>query len=70
MNYAINVSGINKLGRLKVEKMNENGEWEEVVFSSESGFDGYSVKYENEKFDYSFIVTKTTTSATYRVTVA
>ena len=70
VNYAINVSGINKLGRLKVEKMNENGEWEEVVFSSESGFDGYSVKYENEKFDYSFIVTKTTTSATYRVTVA
>ena len=68
--YAINVSGINKLGRLKVEKMNGNGVWEEVVLSSESGFDGYSVKYKNGKFDYSFIVTKTTANATYRVTVA
>ena len=67
--YAVKVTGFNKLGKLKVEKLNDAGEWETVELASESGFDGYGVKYENGTAEYSFVTTKTTADATYRVSV-
>ena len=69
VNYAIKVTGIKKLGTLKVEKKNSAGEWESVELASESGFDGYSVEYESGTMSYSFVVNKTAADITYRVTV-
>ena len=69
VNYAIKVTGIKKLGTLKVEKKNSAGEWESVELTSDSGFDGYSVEYESGTMSYSFVVNKTAADITYRVTV-
>ena len=69
VNYAIKVTGIKKLGKLKVEKKNSAGEWESVELASVSGFDGYSAEYENGTMSYSFVVNKTAADITYRVTV-
>ena len=70
VNYAIRVKGLKKLGKLKVEKKNASGEWETVELASTDGFDGYSVIYEKDgTLEYSFIVTKTESDVTYRVSV-
>ena len=70
VNYAIRVKGVKKLGKLKVEKKNASGEWETVELASTDGFDGYSVIYEKDgTLEYSFIVTKTESDVTYRVSV-
>ena len=69
VNYAIKVTGIKKLGKLKVEKKNSAGEWESVELASVSGFDGYSAEYESGTMSYSFVVNKTAADITYRVTV-
>ena len=70
VNYAIRVKGLKKLGKLKVEKKNVSGEWETVELASTDGFDGYSVIYEKDgTLEYSFIVTKTESDVTYRVSV-
>ena len=70
VNYAIRVKGLKKLGKLKVEKKNASGEWETVELASTHGFDGYSVIYEKDgTLEYSFIVTKTESDVTYRVSV-
>ena len=70
VNYAIRVKGLKKLGKLKVEKKNASGEWETVELASSHGFDGYSVIYEKDgTLEYSFIVTKTESDVTYRVSV-
>lgn len=69
VNYAIKVTGIKKLGKLKVEKKNSAGEWESVELASANGFDGYSAEYENGTISYSFVVNKTAADITYRVTV-
>ena len=69
VNYAIKVTGIKKLGKLKVEKKNSAGEWESVELASANGFDGYSAEYENGTMSYSFVVNKTAADITYRVTV-
>ncbi len=70
VNYAIRVKGLRKLGKLKVEKKNASGEWESVELASSDGFDGYSVIYEKDgTLEYSFIVTKTESDVTYRVSV-
>ena len=70
VNYAIRVKGLKKLGKLKVEKKNASGEWETVEIASTDGFDGYSVIYEKDgTLEYSFIVTKTESDVTYRVSV-
>lgn len=69
INYAIKVTGIKKLGKLKVEKKNSAGEWESVELASANGFDGYSAEYENGTMSYSFVVNKTAADITYRVTV-
>ncbi len=70
VNYAIRVKGLKKLGKLKVEKKNASGEWETVELASTDGFDGYSVIYEKDgTLEYSFIVTKTESNVTYRVSV-
>ena len=67
--YAIKAEGFQKLGKLKVEKLNASGEWETVELASESSFDGYGVQYCGERANYSFVITKTAADATYRVTV-
>lgn len=67
--YTIKVKGISSLGVLKVEKRNAAGEWQTVELSSADGFDGYDVNYENGKFDYSFVIEKTTADTEYRVSV-
>ena len=70
VNYAIRVKGLKKLGKLKVEKKNASGEWKTVELASTDGFDGYSVIYEKDgTLEYSFIVTKTESDVTYRVSV-
>lgn len=70
VNYAIRVKGLKKLGKLKVEKKNASGEWETVELASTDGLDGYSVIYEKDgTLEYSFIVTKTESNVTYRVSV-
>ena len=70
VNYAIRIKGLKKLGKLKVEKKNASGEWETVELASTDGFDGYSVIYEKDgTLEYSFIVTKTESDVTYRVSV-
>ena len=70
VNYAIRVKGLKKLGKLKVEKKNASGEWETVELASTDGFDGYSVIYEKDgTLEYSFMVTKTESDVTYRVSV-
>ena len=70
VNYAIRVKGLKRLGKLKVEKKNASGEWETVELASSHGFDGYSVIYEKDgTLEYSFIVTKTESDVTYRVSV-
>ncbi len=70
VNYAIRVKGVKKLGKLKVEKKNASGEWETVELASTDGFDGYSVIYEKDgTLEYSFIVTKTESDVTYKVSV-
>ena len=53
-----------------VHERNASGEWETVELASTDGFDGYSVIYEKDgTLEYSFIVTKTESDVTYRVSV-
>ena len=57
VNYTVKVTGFTKLGKPLLRE-NVNGTWQDLPISSELGYDGYSVYYENGKITYSFVISK------------
>ncbi len=67
VDYAVKVQGFDKLTNPKVyEKIND--EWIEYNYTSELGYDGYSVQIEDNKLSYSFMFTQTDKGRTFKVT--
>lgn len=71
-NMAVKVTDVTVKAVPTVEKK-ENGQWVPVTLASKNGYDGYSVRYEdNGTYTYSFITEQASpeTAVTFRVTFA
>lgn len=68
VNYTIKAEGFTKLGKPLIREL-INGTWVTVDYSSEVGFDGYSVSYENGKITYSFVIAKFSEDRTFKIMI-
>ena len=66
--YTVKATGFTKLGK-PVLREKVNGTWQDLKISSDCGYDGYSVYYENGKITYSFVITKDVADKTVKISI-